>query len=230
MLSAEVVLADGRSVMTSKVRHPDLFWVSTASAANLTDFQAIRGGGSSFGVAHSFVFRTHPVPDTVVYYELSLRPRSLPSSEEAVERATNLFLAFQEYGSIAPARLGMSWHVTPEPDGKGGYGTKVEILGQWMGSEEEYEAVMTEFEEVIERRGVGEFQRGQRSLSESDHWIQGNALTPSVFAVDAERWWKLDSTTRKRTAQHQRTCQLLCQGRCAQLCAVKFAHPACSHF
>jgi hypothetical protein len=30
MLSAEVVLADGRSVMTSKVRHPDLYWVSLA--------------------------------------------------------------------------------------------------------------------------------------------------------------------------------------------------------
>ena len=31
MLSAEVVLADGRSVMTSKVRHPDLFWVGMSS-------------------------------------------------------------------------------------------------------------------------------------------------------------------------------------------------------
>jgi len=30
MLSAEVVLADGRSVMTSRVRHPDLYWVSLA--------------------------------------------------------------------------------------------------------------------------------------------------------------------------------------------------------
>jgi hypothetical protein len=27
MLSAEAVLADGRSVMTSKVRHSDLYWV-----------------------------------------------------------------------------------------------------------------------------------------------------------------------------------------------------------
>jgi hypothetical protein len=118
------------------------------------------------GIAHSFTFKTHPAPDTVVYYELSLLPRALPSSEEAVERATNLFLAFQEYGRIAPARLGMSWHVTPEPDGRGGFGTKVEILGQWMGSEEEYEVVIKEFEEVVKRRGVGEFNRGQRSLSE----------------------------------------------------------------
>jgi hypothetical protein len=87
--------------------------------------------------------------------------------EEAVERSTNLFLAFQEYGGIAPARLGMSWHVTPEDDGKGGFGTKVEIVGQWMGDEEEYEVVIEDFEEVIIRRGVGEFQRGQRSLSGS---------------------------------------------------------------
>lgn len=83
-----------------------------------------------------------------------------------MERATNLFLAFQEYGRIAPARLGMSWHVSPEPDGRGGFGTKIEILGQWMGSEEEYEVVIKEFEDVVRRRGVGEFNRGQRSLSE----------------------------------------------------------------
>jgi hypothetical protein len=35
MLSAEVVLADGRSVMTSKVRHPALYWVSLASLDQL---------------------------------------------------------------------------------------------------------------------------------------------------------------------------------------------------
>jgi hypothetical protein len=128
--------------------------------------QAIRGGGSSFGIAHSFVFRTHPAPETVIYYELTLLPRALPSTEESVERATNLFLAFQEYGATAPSRLGMSWHVTPEPDGKGGYGSKVEILGQWMGSMEEYEVVMKDFNEVFEKHGVGEMQKEKRPLSE----------------------------------------------------------------
>lgn len=132
----------------------------------MTDSKAIRGGGSSFGIAHSFKFRTHPIPETVIYYELTLLPRALPSNEESVERATNLFLAFQEYGRIAPAQLGMAWHVTPEEDGKGSYGTKVEILGQWMGTMEEFNVVMKEFEHVLDKHLVGEMQKESRSLSE----------------------------------------------------------------
>jgi FAD/FMN-containing dehydrogenase len=48
LLSADLVLADGRFVTTSPQEHPDLFW-------------AIRGGGGNFGVATSFEFQLHPV-------------------------------------------------------------------------------------------------------------------------------------------------------------------------
>ncbi|EIW51598.1 FAD-binding domain-containing protein [Trametes versicolor FP-101664 SS1] len=47
ILSATVVLADGRIVKTSKDEEPDLFW-------------AIRGGGGQFGIVVEFVFKTHP--------------------------------------------------------------------------------------------------------------------------------------------------------------------------
>lgn len=52
LLSADVVLADGRMVHASDQQNSDLFW-------------AIRGGGGNFGVVTAFEYRLHPVDNVV---------------------------------------------------------------------------------------------------------------------------------------------------------------------
>ncbi|MGD9573012.1 MAG: FAD-binding oxidoreductase [Thermoleophilia bacterium] len=75
IVSAEMVLADGRRVRASATEHPDLFW-------------AIRGGGGNFGVATSLELRLHPlgpeVFDVNAFYPLEDAHRVLSGWRDAV--------------------------------------------------------------------------------------------------------------------------------------------------
>jgi FAD/FMN-containing dehydrogenase len=73
LLSAEVVLADGRVVTASALENDDLFW-------------AIRGGGGNFGVVTSFEFQVHPV--ATVLAGIVLHPAAVAA--EAIRRWRDL--------------------------------------------------------------------------------------------------------------------------------------------
>lgn len=83
LVSAEVVVADGRVLRAAEDEHPDLFW-------------ALRGGGGNFGVVTSFEFRLHEV-DPMVQFGLFFWP--LDQGNEALRMAREV---------IADMSLGMN--------------------------------------------------------------------------------------------------------------------------
>jgi FAD/FMN-containing dehydrogenase len=96
LVSAEVVLADGRRVRASADEHPDLYW-------------ALRGGGGNFGVVTSFELRLHELgPDVfslAVAYPIEDVARVLAGWRDAVAGAPD---------ELTTAAFVWSLPVTPE--------------------------------------------------------------------------------------------------------------------
>jgi FAD/FMN-containing dehydrogenase len=81
LVSADVVLADGRCVIASAEQHAELFW-------------ALRGGAGGLGVVTRFVFRLHPISEVlagVVFHP--------------IEAAADLMRAFREFTPMAPEQV-----------------------------------------------------------------------------------------------------------------------------
>jgi FAD/FMN-containing dehydrogenase len=91
LVSADVVTADGRFLMTSEREHEDLFW-------------ALRGGGGNFGVVTSFEYQLHPV-ETIyggpMFFELSDAGDVLRWYRDFIADAPREFGGFPAY-QIAP--------------------------------------------------------------------------------------------------------------------------------
>jgi hypothetical protein len=91
LVSAEVVLADGRTVLASDKEYADLFW-------------ALRGGSGNFGVVTTFEYRLHPVA------EIYGGPIAYP-----IERADEVVRFYRQYIAEAPEELGgfVGFHMAP---------------------------------------------------------------------------------------------------------------------
>lgn len=99
LVSAQVVLADGRVVTASEASEPDLFW-------------ALRGGGGNFGAVTSFTFRGRPLPDGVVSGAIDLAPDAdlaaafrvwRDAMRRAPEELSTTYLGLPSFGEGMPA-------------------------------------------------------------------------------------------------------------------------------
>jgi FAD/FMN-containing dehydrogenase len=93
LLSADVVLADGRMLTASAHENADLFW-------------ALRGGGGNFGIVTSFLFRAYPLTNVLagqLIYDIA--------------QSRGVLRAYREYAPSAPDALTAGLTFTRLKDG-----------------------------------------------------------------------------------------------------------------
>ncbi len=131
LLSADVVLTDGRQVTASHHLNEDLFW-------------ALRGGGGNFGVVTNFEFQLHEVGDIVggpLFYE--------------ADDARAVLECYREYIAKAPEQLGcfFGWQIAPPlpfiPEDRVGDLFCV-LVTCWNGPHEETERVLKPLRDAAE--------------------------------------------------------------------------------
>ncbi len=92
LIAADVVLADGRLVMTDEQHHADLFW-------------ALRGGGGNFGIVTEFVFKAHPVHTVYagpMLWDLDKAPEVMKWYREFIAQASDDIYGFFAFLIVPP--------------------------------------------------------------------------------------------------------------------------------
>jgi len=129
LISADVVLADGRVVTASESEEPDLFW-------------ALRGGGGNFGVVTSFRFRLHPVGEIYggpMFFELSDGPAIFEHFNDFIKTAP------REYGGFPAFQIAPPLPFVPESRVGEPF---VALVSCWTGAPHEGEAILQSFRDI----------------------------------------------------------------------------------
>jgi hypothetical protein len=93
LISADVVLADGRAVTASEYKNEDLHW-------------ALRGGGGNFGVVTSFLFKARKVHTNYagpMFWELDQAPQVMKWYRDLLPKAPDELTGFFAFLVVPPA-------------------------------------------------------------------------------------------------------------------------------
>jgi FAD/FMN-containing dehydrogenase len=163
LVSAQLVLADGRRVHASADEHADLYW-------------ALRGGGGNFGVVTSFEFRLHELGPQVyglnVAYPFEDAARVLAGWRDAVAEAPD---------ELSTAGLIWSMPVVDElPEQLRGV-PYVGVAGMWAGDPDEGERVT---------RGLRELATPLLDMSAPASYLEFQSSLDPFFPSGVRRYWK----------------------------------------
>jgi FAD/FMN-containing dehydrogenase len=163
LVSAEVVLADGRQVRASTAEHPDLHW-------------ALRGGGGNFGVVTSFELRLHELGPEVFTLNVAY----------PVEDAAHVLAGWRDAVADAPDELstaGFIWSlpvVDELPEQLRGL-PYVGVAGMWAGDPGEGERAM---------RGLRELATPLLDMSGRVEYLDFQRSLDPFFPAGVRRYWK----------------------------------------
>jgi FAD/FMN-containing dehydrogenase len=163
LVSAEVVLADGRRVRASADEHPDLHW-------------AIRGGGGNFGVVTSFELRLHElgpeVFDLFVAYPIEDAARVLAGWRDAVAGAPDELSTVGFIWSL-PVVPDLPEHLRGQP--------YVGVAGMWAGDPAEGERAT---------RALRELATPLLDMSQARPYLEMQQELDAYFPAGLRYYWK----------------------------------------
>jgi FAD/FMN-containing dehydrogenase len=163
LVSAEVVLADGRVVRASEDEHADLFW-------------ALRGGRETLGVVTEFEYRMHPIGPEVLSMHVAY----------PVEAIDVVFARYRELVAGAPDALSTAllvWNIPPVP------GLPEEIVGlPYVGVVGVYAGPVAEGEAAI--AAYREIAEPIADLTHVAPYLEEQAALDPLFADGQRYFWK----------------------------------------